>query len=99
MNYLAARSGSSARERAGTHARASLIELLTRVCVRVRVRRKISGAEFPKLMFLDHVVSGPVALPPLSGTCPLGRRWKNGSEYQHRTLANCNILLSASGEW
>lgn len=31
VNYLAARSGPSARERAGAHARASLIELLTRV--------------------------------------------------------------------
>lgn len=34
VNYLAARSGSSARE----HVCASLIELLTRVCVRVCTR-------------------------------------------------------------
>lgn len=39
-------SGSSARERAGTHARASLIESLTCVCVRVRVRREIDALGF-----------------------------------------------------
>lgn len=74
VNYLAARSGSSARERASGHARTSLIELLTRVCVRrdieraQRPRREISGA-VPKLTFLDHVIS--LALLPFSGTCHL----------------------------